>query len=121
MLELQASLQTQTAYLEVTQAEERIDGHTLQGSGIFARDLLDVHAALCGEDQQRPSGAALQDDRQVVLGGDLDRLLQEHGDDRLAGDRHRQNLCGGGVQLVWVSARAARRPPCRDHRSAPGP
>ena len=66
-----AGLEGQPAAVEVLEAEQRVDVQAGDRVGVLVGDLLDVHAALGGEHDQRGLGRAVEDDRGVVLGGDV--------------------------------------------------
>ena len=57
--------------MEVLETEQRIDVQTGDRLRLGVSDLLDVHAALSGEHDQRRLGRAIEHHRGVVLGGDL--------------------------------------------------
>ena len=70
------------------------------GLGGAVRDLFDLHAALHRADgQERPVGPVEQE-REVVLGRDVDRLGDQHRVHGVTLDVHAEDLPGLGVGLV---------------------
>ena len=68
--------------------------HVQPDEGVRARrrDLLDVHAALRREHEERALRAAIEGDRQVVLARDLRGPLDPHLLDRVASNVHAEDL-----------------------------
>jgi hypothetical protein len=79
------------------QRRDRNPGHGLRGG---VRDLFDLHAALDRADGQERAVGPVQQEGQVVLGGDVDRLGDEHRVHGVALDVHAQDLAGLVVGLV---------------------
>ena len=59
------------AAVEVLEAEQRVDVQPRDRLGRLLRDRLDVHPAFGREHHERRLRRAVEDDRRVVLGGDL--------------------------------------------------
>jgi hypothetical protein len=72
-------------------------------------DLLDLHAALGGEQEQRLLGPAIECDREVVLGGDVGGGLDPQPADDVPLDVQAQDVAGllPGVVLVGRELHAA--------------
>ena len=66
-----AGLEGEPAGVEVLEAEQRVDVQAGDRVRVVVGDLLDVHPALRGEHHERLLGRAVEDDRRVVLGGDV--------------------------------------------------
>src|ERR1039457_5864968 len=79
------------------QRRHRDPGHRLRAT---VRDLFDLHAALDRADRQEGAVGPVQQERQVVLGRDVDRLGDQHRVHGVALDVHAENLAGLGVGLV---------------------
>ena len=89
-----AGLEREPAGVEVLEAEQRVDVQARDRRRVARRDLLDVHAALRGEHHQRALGRAVEDDRRVVLGGDVRGGLDPHLVDGQPADVHADDRLG---------------------------
>ena len=88
--------------MEGQEADERVDVQARDRLGMLVGDLLDVHAAHRGQHHERLLLAAVEDDRGVVLGGDVGRPLDPdlvHGETL---DVHPEDRVGVGLGLVGV-------------------
>ena len=83
-------------------AGERIEVHPRERLRTLRRDLLDLDAALRREHQQRPLGAAVEGDREVVLTLDLGGLLDPEPPHDVAGDVEPEDVTGELLRLVRV-------------------
>jgi hypothetical protein len=88
--------------VEVLEAQQRVDVQRGERLGLGGRDLLDVHAALGGQHDQRGAGAAVEDDGGVELGGDVARRLDPHLVDLEALDVHAEDRVRVLARLVGV-------------------
>ena len=84
-------------------ALERIDVEPDERIRARRRDLLDVHAALRREHEQRLLRAAVEREREVVLACDVGCPLDPHLRDDVAADVHAQDLAGARLGLVGVA------------------
>jgi hypothetical protein len=87
-----AGLEGEATGVEVLEAEQRIDVQAGDRVRVGVGDLLDVHPALGGEHHQRALRGAIEDDRRVVLGGDVGRSLDPDLVDRVALDVHPEDV-----------------------------
>ena len=97
-----ARLVGQPAPMEVLEAQQRIDVQRGDRARVLLGHGLDVHAAAGGEHDQRLLGAAVEDDRGVVLGRDLRCALHPHLVDGEAADVHPEDGVGVLARLVLV-------------------
>jgi hypothetical protein len=72
------------ARLERLHADRRVDDDADDGVGLRGRDLLDLHAACRRGDDDDALGAAVHDEREVELLGDVGRFLDVEARDKLA-------------------------------------
>jgi hypothetical protein len=86
-----AGLEGQAPAVEVLEAQQRVDVQAGDRRRVALGDLLDVHAALRGEHEQRRLGGAVEDDRGVVLLVDLAGRLDPDLVDREALDVHAED------------------------------
>ena len=77
-----------------------VDRQPHQRGRMLGGDLLDVHAAFAGEQQQRPLRHGVVEHGCVHLGGNGDLLLDEHRLDAMLVDGHAENAGCGGLGLV---------------------
>ena len=88
--------------MEVLEAEQRVDVQAGDRVRVVVGDLLDVHPALRREHHERLLGRAVEDDRRVVLGGDVRGRLDPdlvHGE---AADVHAEDRAGVLLGLAAV-------------------
>ena len=88
------------ARLPRLEALERVDVQAREGVRALLRDLLDVHAALRREHEERLLLAPVEGDREVVLPRDVRRPLDPEPADDVAADVHAEDRCGVGLGLV---------------------
>ncbi len=88
--------------MEVLEAEQRVDVQARDRLGRLGGDRLDVHAALGREHHQRRLGAAVEDHRRVVLGGDLRRPLDPYLVDGQAANVHAEDRLSVRCRLIFV-------------------
>ena len=81
-------------------AGQRRDRDPRHGVGAAVRDLFDLHAALHRADRQERPVGPVEQERQVVLGRDVDRLGDQHRVHGVALDVHAEDLAGLLVGLV---------------------
>ncbi len=102
------------------EALERIDVEPDERVGVVRGDFLDLDAALRGEHEQRLLRTPVEGDREVVLLGDVGRLLDPELLDDVASDVEADDLLGLllGVGRVLGELDAARLPaPAGQHLS----
>jgi hypothetical protein len=101
--------------VEILEAEQRIDVQPGDRGRVALGDLLDVHPALRREHHQRLLGRAVEDDRRVVLGGDVRGGLDPHLVHGEAADVHAEDrlrvLLGLVRSLATLMPPALPRPP----------
>ena len=97
-----AGVEGEPAAVEVLEAEQRVDVQAGDRVRVALGHLLDVHAALGGEHDQRLLGRAVEDDRRVVLRGDVGGRLHPHLVDGEAADVHADDVRGVLLGLVAV-------------------
>ena len=100
-----AGLEREPAGVEVLEAEQRVDVQAGDRVGVVVGDLLDVHPALGREHHERLLGRAVEDDRGVVLGGDVGGRLDPHLVDGEAADVHAEDRAGVLLGLAAVLRR----------------
>ena len=95
-----ARLVEQLPRVEVGEADQRVDVRHPHRLGVLLGDLLDVHAAHPREHHHRLLGAAVEDDRGVVLLVDLGGLLDVELVDREAADVHAEDVLSVLLRLL---------------------
>ena len=88
--------------MEVLEAEQRVDVQAGDRVRVVVGDLLDVHPALRREHHERLLGRAVEDDRRVVLGGDVGGRLDPDLVDGEAADVHAEDRAGVLLGLAAV-------------------
>ncbi len=80
---------------------QRVEVLLEDGFGVLGRDLLDLHPAELRGHQHRQLGGTVEDDAEVELAGDPERLLDEHlvddpslGTGLLGDQLHAEDLAG---------------------------
>src|SRR5579862_583317 len=108
-------------------ADERLDVDARQRVRIASSDLLDLDAALRGQEEQRLLRTAVECHREVVLLGDLRRTLDPDAADDMAADLEPEDVGRARLRLVGLGgephaarlAAAAREYLClHDHGAA---
>ncbi len=84
------------------EAEQRVDVQARDRRRRLRCDLLDVHAAARREHHERRLRGAVEDERCVVLGGDLRGCLDPHLVHGQAADVHPEDCAGVGACLIRV-------------------
>ncbi len=97
---LDAGAVDQPPRLPGLEALERVDVQADERVGARGRNLLDVHAALRREHEQRLLRAAVEGDREVVLLGDIGGGLDPELADDVAADVEAENLLRALLRLV---------------------
>ena len=88
--------------MEGQESDQGVDVDPRNRVGVLLADLLDVHAALRREHHQRLLGSPVEDDRGVVLGGDVGRALHPQLVDREPADVHPEDRVRVGLRRVGV-------------------
>ena len=104
--------------VEGLEADERLDVEAGESIGALLCDLLDVHAALGGQHEERLLLAPVERDREVVLLGDLGRPLDPELLDDVPSDVETKDLLGrltGFERLLRKLDPAGLSPPTGEH------
>ena len=94
-----AARERELASVEGAEADQRVDVNLRDR---LVGDFFDVHAALRREHHERLLRAAVEDDRGVVLGGDVGGTLDPDLLDLEAADVHAEDRVGVRLRLVGV-------------------